>query len=216
MRSLPAPSTILASLRARGFYRSDVQLSREEFLACMRALGDVKKPTEIRPRGPNPVLESGRPLLAHNDCNYYADFIAWYCRDDGGAGDRTFIVDAAPLLASLSPEELARLARVRVVLPNHEGGGTTVVRWQGGAPRLFYVPWALFHDGDPVVLDTLRRFHARVKEHTQRERVQGGPIALRSGEFLIVDDGRFMHGRDAVPDSAPRHLLRVYVKAASA
>ncbi|MCA9694103.1 MAG: hypothetical protein KC636_31245, partial [Myxococcales bacterium] len=202
------PHEMLESLRARGYYKSDVPITHDEFLARMAAIGEIKKPTEIQPGGPNPVLESGRPLLPHNDCNYYAEYIAWYCRDDGGAGDRTFIVDVSPLYEALTADELDRLARVRVMLPNHEGGGTTIVREQGGARRLFYVPWSLYHDGDPAVAETLRKFHAMVKELAARERIQGGPITLTSGEYLIVDDGRFMHGRDAVPDDAPRHLFR--------
>ena len=212
MIAAPLESQLRDSLASRGYYRSPASVPFERFLDAMALLGEIKKPTEIRPQGPNPVLESGRPLLPHNDCNYYADYIVWYCREDGGAGDRTFIVDMDPLYAALSRDDRERLARVRVVLPNHEGGGAPILREREGQPQLFYVPWSLFHRGDPDVAATLRRFHAAVKDHAASARIQGGPIALRTGQFLIVDDARFMHGRDAVPDDAPRHLFRCYVK----
>lgn len=208
----PLLDELTRQLAATGYYRSSVALTFEQFSDCMAELGAVKKPTEIRPQGPNPILESGRPLSPHNDCNYYADYVAWYCRDDGGAGDRTFIVDVTPLYEQLSTRELDALAKVQVRLLNHEGGGCSVIRWLDDRPQLFYVPWSLFHDGDAFVDATVRKFHRLLKQRASTERIRGGPIALRTGHFLIIDDHRFMHGRDAVPDEAPRHLFRVYVK----
>ena len=63
----------------------------------------------------------------------------------------------------------------------------------------------------PELVDRVQRFRARVNEVGARSRIQGGPIALDDGQFLIIDDHRFFHGRDPLPEGSRRHLFRCYL-----
>ena len=127
-----AQEDILDALVTQGYYRSPHAVEFEEFEAIARSIAAVKRPMELRTGGPNPVLESERGMTPHNDCNHYADCVAWYCRRADGAGDRTFITEIADVIAELDEDELTALTRVGILLPLHEVPRTQVVRWQGG------------------------------------------------------------------------------------
>ena len=204
---------ILGALAERGYYRSPGPVEFDEFDALMRSLAAVKRPMELRTGGRNPVLESERGMTPHNDCNHYADCVAWYCRRADGAGDRTFITEIADVVAELDGDDLEAMAGVGIHLPLHEVARTRVVRRVGGRARVFWSFSAIQipRGAGSELVDRVQRFRARVNEVGARSRIQGGPIALDDGQFLIIDDHRFFHGRDPLPEGSRRHLFRCYL-----
>lgn len=58
-----------------------------------------------------------------------------------------------------------------------------------------------------VHLEALRRFTARVLDPGIHTRVR-----LDTGDMLIIDNSRFLHGRTEISANAPRHLKRLYTR----
>ncbi len=206
---------IMESLCAKGYYRSPEPVDYEEFERLARSFSSIKRPMELRTGGPNPVLESERGMTPHNDCNHYADCVAWYCRKADGAGDRTFLTEVVDVIESFDDHELSMLSRVGIHLPLHEVARTSIVRREDHRLRIFWSFSAIRIPRDAErqseLLDIVRRFRERVNEVGELKRIQGGPIALDDGQFLIVDDHRFFHGRDPLPAGSGRHLFRCYL-----
>lgn len=208
-------AAILDALATHGYYRSPTPAPFAAFERLMASIASVKRPMELRTGGRNPVLESERGMTPHNDCNHYADCVAWYCRRADGAGDRTFITEIAEVISALSREELDALAQIGIRLPLHEVARTRVVRREDDRVRVFWSFSAVQVPRSPErarLIELVQAFRSRVNEVGARARIQGGPIALDDGQFLIIDDHRFFHGRDPLPPGSRRHLFRCYLR----
>lgn len=203
---------VLHALVNDGYYRSPASVKFAEFERIVAGLGHVKRPMELRTGGANPVLEGEGGMTPHNDCNHYADCVVWYCRNADGAGDRTFIVEIADIVRELTEDELTMLARVGISLPLHEVARTQVVRRDDGPLRIFWSFSAVRLEPDPALVATVKGFRRLVNRIGETRRIQGGPIALDDGYFLIVNDHRFFHGRAALPGGSRRHLFRCYLR----
>ena len=129
--------------------------------------------------------------------------------------DRTFITEIAEVISALSGDELDALAQIGIRLPLHEVARTRVVRREDDRVRVFWSFSAVQVPRSPeraALIELVQAFRSRVNEVGARARIQGGPIALDDGQFLIIDDHRFFHGRDPLPPGSRRHLFRCYLR----
>ena len=174
-------------------------------------MGRVKRPMELRTGASKRLLELEVPIRAHNDCNHYADCVAWFCRRAEGAGDRTFLLEARRVLEAMPDALRDALRDVSIYLPLHERAHTTVVRGEGESLRLFWSFAAIQMRRDSKLFEAALEFRELIKEVTAAYRMPTTETALEDGQFLLVDDHRFLHGRDALPAGSQRHLHRCYL-----
>ena len=203
---------MVAALAEQGYYRSPGPVTFEDFQRYTQAIGEWKRPMELRTGGPNPVLESERGMTPHNDCNHYADCVVWYCRTADGAGDRTFLTDITDVIREIDSSDIEPLAKVGIHLPLHEVANTHVVRYLNGNLRFFWSFSAVRLERTTEMVERVQRVRRMINEIGERKRLQGGPIALEDGYFLLVNDHRFLHGRSPLPTGSRRHLFRCYLR----
>ncbi|MCA9695576.1 MAG: TauD/TfdA family dioxygenase [Myxococcales bacterium] len=207
-----AAGDIYDALVRDGYYKSPEPVPLEEFDQTMAALAEQLDPIDIRLRLKHPNLGGVQALEAHNECNHFADGLAWYWKDDGGAGDRLFISPMAPIEASLGDAELEHLAHARVSLMRLRVPHTTLARRERGRPILFCPLGPCAFDAQvPGREEAITRFYKRVREVTASARATSPTLEMRSGDFLLLDDRRWVHGRDALPEESSRVLRRTYL-----
>ena len=203
---------MLARYIQDGYYKSPQPVTRERFQALLSEIAELFDPIDIRLGIRHPNLGRPKELHAHNECNHFADGIAWYCVDDGGASGSFYISPMAPVEARLDEEDLAHLEHAHVTLLRQRAPHTTVARWERGRPILLF-PFGpcSFDERVPGRREAIERFYRVVRELTRANRLRGPDMALRTGEFILVDDRRYAHGRDALPPNTTRVLHRAYM-----
>ena len=136
--------------------------------------------------------------------------MAWYCVEVDGADDRLFISPMAPLERALDEAQLEHLEHAHVTLMRARVPKTTIVRRERGRPILFG-PLGLcaFDEDVPGRREAVEAFYRARLELAERHRLSG--LSLRTGQFLIIDDRRYMHGRHALPDGCGRVIRRQYL-----
>lgn len=205
-------ATIYEALVRDGYYKSTAPVSRAEYHQILARFAEEIDPLDIRIGLKHPRLGAPNPIGPHNDCNYFADGLSWYCGDDGDAGARLYVCEMAPLERTLSESDLEHLSGARVSLMRQRVAHTTIARWERGRPILFCPLGSCSLERDSEESrSVVHRFYQRVRELGTDHRLRGANMDLRTGQFLIVDDRRFVHGREALPADSSRTLHRSYL-----
>lgn len=174
-----------------------------------RIVWDIRFNATAAQRGATASLTM-EPLPFHTDGafqNPSPRFLAQYVvREDRFGGGETLLVDAASVLRRLSAETLDRLRSQQ---------------FRFWAPAE-YVTGAPYHDAPILFGDGLLRYRRAIIDEAFGENtkllldqfdaalaaVEPMRLQLCSGDALILDNARFLHGRSKVLDPE-RHLLRI-------
>ncbi|MGE5100339.1 MAG: TauD/TfdA family dioxygenase [Deltaproteobacteria bacterium] len=197
-------------LRARGFVHVARHVSADEFEALCTSLGTISARSEVALRkGARSYLASPEAVPFHTD--FVVDVIAWRCEVQDPIAGASLLLDARAVLATLSAvvETLLRNTRIEMrAAPGSAPHRREVLQGVGCTERLSFAPWL-----EPVgvgpresaAYDDLRR---AVTAAAQQARA----VRLMPGEALLLDNGRFLHGRGPLPVDSRRRLSRRWIE----
>lgn len=186
---------------------------RLAYLQLATSLGTVvgEERIALRPGAHAYVAKPGSVPL-HTD-QPEVDVIGWRCEAQDRADGANLLLDARPVVESLSDEERLLLCDLDLRCPPLEGGppelGFPVLRRRGSGWALFCSPWLRPVVSTPLhdaALDVLRtRLSHAAKHHVVA-------VRLEPGDVLFVDNGRVLHGRGPIAVDSPRRLQRVWIR----
>ena len=197
-------SAIEAALAREGLVTCTVEKSATREL--LKQLGDIVEETRVRQRSEAHTYLAGRDAVPLHTDHPEADLVAWRCevqdRQDGASvlADGYAIIQAMGASAdSLRGVELYVPPQLSRQTPDR---GTV---WDG--KRLYYAPWYPIVRAGSDGRRALRLFTNLLAMGFGHRRVR-----LKAGELLIVDNGRWLHGRDKLPEKGNRFLQRYWLR----
>ena len=204
---------VLRGLTESGYYRSPAPMPFAQFRAVMATLGHVDRAKDFRTGGSMPIFEEETPMALHNDCNHYSDCVAWYCKSADGAGDRTFFTPISRVLEETPDAMIKALRSVNIFKPlNDAPPRFPVIRGSGAGLRLFWSATSVQMRRDPELIEATKGFKKIVNRFANECRLPKSETALQDGQFFVIDDHQFLHGRDALPAGCRRHLSNLYLR----
>lgn len=197
-------TTLESALSREGLATCKIERGAAHEFLCM--FGDIIEETEVRQRGEAQTYLAGRgPVPLHTD-HPEAGFVAWYCEVQDRQDGASVLTDGYSILHSMGA--MARGLRnvelhVPPQLPRQILDRTKA--WDGS--RIYYAPWY------PVVkANNDGRQALEVFENLLAMGFGYRRIRLKAGELLIVDNGRWLHGRDALSERSDRFLRRYWLR----
>ncbi len=186
-------------------------MSDAEFRSLISQLGRpwCETVVELRPNVRS-YLCRAEPVPFHTD-HPDADLIAWRCeRQDVTDGEQLFVDGLAALLAC-GPDVRETLTRVHVevrVRAESPPSIVPIVRSRSGMDRLCFAEWIKPIEQDDAsveAFETLKRQVVARKENAIEA------VRLAEGEALVVDNGRWLHGRASLSPTSCRRLTRLWI-----
>lgn len=205
------PVAIAATIASRGFVLLPA-MAPKAYRAMADGLGDVIDETRVRLRAKTSTYLCQPGAVPMHTDHPDAHCIAWRCEVQDADNCPQLLCDGRMVLAALDPSVVKTLGEARLPARYRAGLPATecpVVRWRAGVPCMFFAPWVgLVSTGvmDAQAFELLRdAVEARAAVHAER-------VLLRSGEVLIVDNTRMLHGRPALSPRSRRCLHRLWIQ----
>lgn len=208
----PTAESVLAGLASGGIAVVRGPIDEPEYRRLAGELGAIVGEEVIALRdGAHAYVAKPGAVPPHTDHPDVA-IVAWWCEEQDETDGASHLLDARPIIESLSERERAMLRQVELWCPPLAGGPPTlrfpVLRPAPSGDAIFCSPWLRSTDPIPLLEDAIERFRGRLidaaKDGTQRTR-------LAAGDALFVDNRRVLHGRDAISDASRRRLRRLWV-----
>ncbi|MCB9756611.1 MAG: TauD/TfdA family dioxygenase [Myxococcales bacterium] len=198
-------AALLDALRRDGLARAFLEDAATR--SALEVLGEIVAETEVRQHTGVDTYLAGRGEVPQHTDHPEADFVAWRCEQQDPTAGASVLTDGSVLLNALGSrrEALAELVlQVPPQLPRQRTDRRAVLE----GDRLYYAPWYRVLAASERGQEALRRFSALLAMGVGRRRIR-----LQAGEVLIVDNGRWLHGRDELAEGSPRFLRRWWVSA---
>lgn len=194
-----------------GFVHLSGWVGDADFRRLARSLGRVvgEELIALRP-GAHAYVAKASAVPLHTD-HPKVRIVGWRCEEQDANDGASLLLDGLAVLRSLAPMVRATLPHVELACPPLSGGPPSlrspVLTHAGGRERLFCSPW--LRPADPLApleeaLSSLRCALAAAASSAVR-------IRLAAGEVLFIDNQRILHGRDAIPPTSTRRLVRLWV-----
>lgn len=207
---IPDTSAILEAVRRTGWCRLG-PTTDAEYRALAGSLGRAwcETAVELRP-DVRSYLCRPEPVPFHTD-HPEADMIAWRCEQPDNADGAQQLVDGWAALESCGRGIRDALTHVHAevrVRRDSPPSRWPIVRATPYGDRLFYAEWIKPIEADPhsgAAFDVLKaEVRRRTESHVEEFR-------LGEGEVLIIDNGRYLHGRRALAGESRRRLRRFWI-----
>lgn len=177
--------------------------STREFL---QRFGDIIEETEVRQRKAAKTYLSGREAVPLHTDHPEADFVAWRCQTQDLQDGASVLADGHAILRAMGTkaESLSKVElHVPPQLPRQAFDRTQA--WDGN--RLYYAPWYPVVQTDDDGRRALKVFAGLLAMGFGHRRIR-----LKAGELLIIENGRWLHGRDTVPEGSARFFQRYWLR----
>ena len=174
-----------------------------DFLA---RFGDVIEETQVRQHeGVDTYLAGQGPVPLHTD-HPEAEVVAWHCEAQDRQDGASVLADGYAVIRAMGAAA-ADLGKVELHVPPQLPRQTRdrTKAWDGS--RLYYAPWYPVVRADGDGRQALKMFSSLLAMGCGHRRIR-----LKAGEVLIVDNGRWLHGRDRLPASSDRLLRRYWLR----
>ena len=226
--------TIRSSITTDGLALVTTRLSAEDFKVLGRMIGTVDLQSDIRVDPArrraqmatrSDAMGKARPsgyqaesLALHTD-RLTAAVLAWYCVEQGETGGETILVDVSDVAEQFSSDELTILCRTPISYAIPRPDAEEQVYQQplltrvGARYEVFYMPWSISEPSQPEDRRVLEKFADYLRRAQDQRAIR---VRLQPGESLFIDNRRMLHGRDALPETSKRHLLRLYISTSPA
>lgn len=195
---------IETALTREGLVRCAVEKSATREL--LRQLGTLVEETRVRQRREAHTYLAGRDAVPLHTDHPEADLVAWRCEVQDRQDGASVLADGHAIIramgANADPLRSVEL-HVPPQLPRQTLDCGTV--WDG--KRLYYAPWYPIVRAGSDGRRALRLFTNLLAMGFGHRRVR-----LKAGELLIVDNGRWLHGRDKLPEKSNRFLQRYWLR----
>ena len=195
---------IETALAREGLVRCAVEKSATREL--LSQIGDIVEETRVRQRSEAHTYLAGRDAVPLHTDHPEADLVAWRCEVQDRQDGASVLADGHAIIramgANADPLHSVEL-HVPPQLPRQMLDRGTV--WDG--KRLYYAPWYPLVRASNDGRRALRLFTSLLAMGFGHRRVR-----LKAGELLIVDNGRWLHGRDKLPEKSNRFLQRYWLR----
>lgn len=190
------------------------RISRKTFFAVAERLGTVWNEYFVYPdpRG-TAYVRSHAQVPFHTD-SARANLVAWHCTRACSSSVKNRYLDARHAFLQLGDAHKAHIAatrcRDRLQTRDFAGKGPwlPVADLRHGDARLFWLGHVVEKPRNRAQATALAKFGALVSGGKGARTVS---LRLRKGEFVFIDNNRFLHGRDAIPADSPRLLYRLWI-----
>ena len=194
---------LLDEISAKGYAIADVG-SVEAYRELSRKFGDLWFEAEI-------TLKEGRQYGAHNPraLDFHTDaptanLVGWYAKVPGAP---TLLKDLSEI--SIDEATVTSLRHVKCACPATDRKNFShhpVFDSEGNKARFYYAPWFVQREKAlPEHQAALVKFEKALLPITIQS------VTLKPGQALYVDNGRMLHGRNAIPEDSKRLLIRHWV-----
>lgn len=171
----------------------------------MLQVGDIVEATQVRQRSGAGTYLAGRGAVPLHTDHPEAEIVAWQCQIQDQQDGAILLADGQAIIHAMgtNAEHLHDVEiRVPPQLPRQKLDRANV--WDG--ERLYYAPWypvVSTSSKGQLALDMFKSLLAMGCGHRR--------IRLKEGEVLVVDNGRWLHGRDRLPENSNRLLQRYWI-----
>lgn len=177
-------------------------LHADAVVQILQTLGEIVEETEVRQHDGVDTYLAGRAAVPLHTDHPEAQLVAWRCEVQDTQDGASLLADGHSIIRMMG----ARADSLRGVhlqvppqLPRQKLDRGPV--WDGS--RLYYAPWYRVMVADEAGRSALAMFANMLAMGYGHRRIR-----LQPGEVLIVDNGRWLHGRDELPRNSPRRLRR--------
>lgn len=207
---MESPADGLARL---GYVHCRTPETKEAFYEVSRTLGTTFLESTVQiVEGSRKKLHSNAAFEPHSD-HPLARYIAWYCDVADEEGGETVLLDTADIASRLSTETLSALKRVIINWPplrtlhTSRAPESPLVSEDAGRLIVHYASWLVksVPEESRAAMDVFLQY--------LEEKRQNGAIRVRlePGHTLFLDNHRFLHGRDRLPEGSRRSLTRLWI-----
>jgi thiol-disulfide isomerase/thioredoxin len=191
---------ISRTLVSKGYAR--FTLEEGQFAHLLKQLGTVLQTTTVQllPHAPT-YLTSPQALPPHTD-HPHVRHILWQCVVQDEEDGAQILLDGHQICAQLG-EEVAKLRAVFLPVPPLHGLKPNAMHPMLNDEGLYWAPWR------KPCRDAKPGFAAwqKFKQLTEQQ-FQATQVRLKPSEFLLIDNRRTLHGRNALPHHSKRLLRR--------
>ena len=198
-------AVIRAGLKRDGLAACSVK--RELVYEVLSEIGEIVEQTRVRQiDGATTYLCGNDAVPLHTD-HPLARWVAWWCESQAERDGASVLADGHEIL-SLMGAQAETLEEVEQHVPPQlpQQVLETVPVWEG--ERLHYAPWYTQMQTTNAGLRALETFRGLLAMGFGHKRIR-----LQSGDLLIVDNGRWLHGRDKLESHSGRFLRRFWLSA---
>lgn len=181
-------------------------VAKEEVRETLWGLGKVVEQTPVRQiEGATTYLCGHEAVPLHTD-HPEARVVAWWCESQADRDGASVLADGNAVL-SLMGDQAGALQQVELHVPPQLPRQVlrTAPVWSG--KRLYYAPWYPVLRATDVGRRALRTFRNLLAMGVGHKRIR-----LQPGDLLVVDNARWLHGRDKLDRQNGRLLRRFWLQ----
>ena len=174
--------------------------------ALLRPLGDIVDETRVRQRSGATTWLAGRDAVPLHTDHPEADFVAWRCEAQDARDGASVLADGYAILRAMGTQaDALREVELRVPaqLPRQTRERCAV--WDGR--QLYWAPWYRVVRAGDAGRRALALFTSLLAMGFGHRRIR-----LVAGELLVLDNGRWLHGRDRLSHGSGRFLRRYWLR----
>lgn len=204
MRTTEVAAAIQSGLRRDGLAVHSV--GKEAVCEALCGLGEIVEQTQVRQiKGATTYLCGHDAVPLHTD-HPEARIVAWWCESQADRDGASVLADGNAVL-SLMGDQAEALMQVEQHVPPQLA--RQVLRaapvWSG--KRLYYAPWYPVLQATDAGRRALRTFRNLLAMGAGHKRIR-----LQPGDLLVVDNARWLHGRDKLERRNDRLLRRFWLQ----
>ena len=181
-------------------------IGSESLREVLSGLGEIVEQTQVRQiKGATTYLCGHGAVPLHTD-HPEARIVAWWCESQADRDGASVLADGNVLL-SLMGEQAEALRQVEQHVPPQLPRQVlrTAPVWSG--ERLYYAPWYPVLQATDAGRRALRTFKGLLAMGAGHKRIR-----LQPGDLLVVDNARWLHGRDELEKRNGRLLRRFWLQ----
>lgn len=199
-----------------GVTEARIALAREGLAVCtvesgsvresLQRFGDIIEETEVRQHEGVQTYLAGREAVPLHTDHPEADFVAWRCETQDRQDGANLLADGYAVVRAMGAvaKDLCKIELyVPPQLPRQTLSHTQA--WDGN--RLYYAPWYPVVKENEDGRQALEMFTNLLALGFGHRRIR-----LKAGELLIIDNRRWLHGRDMLPERSDRFLQRYWLR----
>ena len=185
----------------QGFYhlRGSSQTLIDEIIS---SLGRTLYVTDIVEIDNGRILHSSHQMFMHTDYPI-AHYVCWHCIQSAEIGGETMMIHIPSLFDKLPSEYQKSLKEIELKL-NFMKETETYPFFKDD--NFFYSPSLLTNNYTPPQQLAVEAFKRAVLKAEIQE------LKLESGDFLVLDNTKYLHGRRAFDSESKRYLKRFLIK----
>ena len=204
MRTTEVVTAIRSGLQRDGLAVQSVE--KEAVCEALSGVGEIVEETQVRQiKGAATYLCGHDAVPLHTD-HPEARLVAWWCESQADRHGASVLADGNVVLSSMGDQAEA-LLQVELHVPPQLPRQVlrTAPVWSGR--RLYYAPWYPVSQATNAGRRALRTFGSLLAMGFGHKRIR-----LQPGDLLVVDNARWLHGRDKLEQQNGRLLRRFWLQ----